>query len=291
MFISLFFILFVITLIVVIFLIRKRYGLLFFLFFLSPTILVTNSFCSDRSTYSTQKVAVANLMISCIDVIAELTGHHHGMGFSDTNGWYFDTLFLIEIYSLFFIFFMYYFLRKYTWKSVMANFKYYFEAFYSKIYALGPLVGISIITILFLNTENHISQWAFSDTHFINLLTYLSIYFTLLTFLIPKFFYLRKEEKFLVLFLVLFFPVISISGEYKSVPICYAEVSNYENHLSIYPLIYAIPKTILSFLQNFDSQKYSPSIVLKLYSIMHIAFVIILFPSLLNINNETKKQL
>ena len=256
---------------------KSWYFLLLIIFF--PTIMAVGDSCGDRSfSNSTQILILANPLISLVDIISELSKHKKIQ---------FHCLVLIQVYSLLLILLIYFSLIKYSTKAILNNFLENITFFYSKKYLWGLILIVFIITSLFSNKQTQpINLEGFSEKYFIFNLFYLFVYFAALFIIIEKFYLLKKDEKLLTLFFVFLFPVVSISSEYQSVRFCYSENEvYYENHTTIFPLIYAIPKTVLSFFQYLDNDKFSYPIIPRLYSTIQIVFIVFLFPSLLKIKD------
>ena len=66
-----------------------------------PTIFV---FDEDCYTYNyLDNIDISILIISFIDILIELFSDHYGMSFYGHSFWYYDSYFIIEIYSILFI--------------------------------------------------------------------------------------------------------------------------------------------------------------------------------------------
>lgn len=289
MVISFFFILVIILIIIGILAFRKGYGLLFLLVFFCPTITVTDQDRGERSAYHIQKMAIANPLYTCIDLIVEFTGHHHGLIFNGGESYY-DMFFIVELYSVFLMGFLHVVLRRFRWVGLRSNFTLYAKIFYAKIYFWGPVLACGIGILLLTDVEARpISNFHFSRDSMVYQMCYLIAYFVMLTFLMRQYFFLAADEKFVVLFLVLLFPVTGFSGDYKAIVNIGIETYSRENHVALYPLVYALPKTIISFFSQWHVENFILAKAPALYSMFQCVVVLYLFPSLFNVNNEDKK--
>ena len=229
---------------------RKKYGLLFALVFFCPTITVTDQNMGERSWNAIQKMGLANPLYTCIDIIVEFAGHHHGLIFNGGEPYY-DMFLLVEIYSVFLVGFLYIVLRRYKWRSLIANFTLYAKSFYAKIYFWGPVLACGVGILLLTDVDaRHISNLQFSRDTLVYQVCYLIAYFAVVVLLMRQFFSLAADEKFVVLFLVLLFPVTGFSGDYKAIANIGIETYSRENHVALYPLAYALPKQLSAFLPN-----------------------------------------
>jgi len=254
---SFFFLLFIILIIIGILTFRKRYCLLFLLLLFFPTVLVLDQSTGERLSSGIQEMGVSISLFTCFDIIVEFTGYHRGMIVNGSK-LYYDMLFVVEIYSVLLMVFLYVSLRWYNRKGIYGNFNLYAQKFYTTFYFWGPMLACSIaIFVLTDNNAKPITSFHFSNQYLIYKVVYLIVYFIVLMVVMRHYFFLTSEEKFHALFLVLFFPVMGFSGEYKAVSSGRWEEYFLENHVALYPLAYALPKTIISFFAQWHIENFS----------------------------------
>jgi hypothetical protein len=277
--------------IVVVFLIkiRRSYSYFFLLLFLFPTIVVVNQDCSSYN--HVDKISLVFFLFSFLDVIIELFLGHLGKSFDGTS-WYYDSYFIVEIYSVFFLFFFYFKLRKFNFLVMKNNFRLLFRDLYFNL-LFGLLILFSFFYFHFFTDPiyNSTTNIEFSKENNIFLLSYLSVYFLISIAIVLKKKYLHYEiRQLFFLVLLLFFPIISVSNEYRYVGKCASEGFNYERIVSISPLINAIPKTIFSFFQDSKREHFDSFLQIKIYSLFQIAIVLLLFPSILIAKEEKNAE-
>jgi hypothetical protein len=254
-------------------------------------LLTTNQFCGERSSSSFETTGLSLAFITLFDLIIEFCSHRNGQSVSN-NGWYYSFQLLVEVYSFFMLLFMYFSLKNFSSQGFHENFKSLFRSFYTQIHFWGTsLIATGIAVMLSEKDINIIPLYKYSNQNLVQALLYLVIYFVILAIIMRKFFFLTREEKKLMLFLVLLFPVVSLSDDCYTIPVCQSENYTLQNYPAIYPLAYATPKALFNLCRHWNDEKFSHDIQIALYSIIQLGAVLYLFPSLININNENDYKL
>lgn len=275
-------------LVIVCFLFRKvRTLCLFFIFFLSPAIYV---FDKDCSVYNyLDGISITILPISFIDVLYELFSGHYGMSFYGHTFWYYDSYFILQIYSILFFFIPYFSLKK---ETLIIS-----KSYYENIYLGLLLLSISTLfisfyyyNISFISRSNLTTNVEYSKKYNTLLIAYLIVYFLIL---IGYKIYTRRKNinikiNIFTILLLVSFPIISVSENYRAILSCGSDdVFNNERIVTINALITALPKTIVSFIQDSEQERFTSFLNIKFYSLFQIIVVLFLFPSLL-ISKEEK---
>lgn len=255
--------------------------------------MVWGDHCPHYERYFTHipNIAFSVPVISLIDIVTEFMDHQ-GKEFNGSERYY-DVNLMVQIYSLILIIIIYRLLLHFNIAQVKSNFHTLWVKFYSKSYFWSGFVILLLVNILFYRQpEKAMSSKTFSEENLAVVLIYLALFFTVLYIASNKYFHLKTNMKKVLWLLVFVFPVVSVSDEYRYIPLCGSEGHNYERVITLLPLVNAIPKTVISVFQDLNREQFEFSVisVVKGYTIIQALLMLFFFPTLLNVNEETNAR-
>lgn len=258
---------------------NRNYTLLFLSVILFPSIIV---FDLDCSTYDyLDAIGVRTIIFSIVDVIFAFFNGNYGKSFFAHREWYYDSYFIIEIYSILFFLFLYFNLKDYSISIIKRS----LTSFYSNPFII-LFLGISFILIflyylLFYDiTVKITNNLEYSKEYNFPMITYLSV-FIISFYVINRNYTFFTKIYLLKVLLIMLFPIISVSDEYRTITNCESDSSTYERIVAIKPLIDSFPETIVSFFHDYNREYFRPFLSIKFYSLFQIAVILLLLPSLL----------
>lgn len=268
-------------------LVRKTSFIYVALILCLPTILVLDDKC-EKLYYLDLSI---NLWVTTfINIIIEVFSNNLGKTYDGYGNWYYDSYFIVEIYSLLQVLLFYIVIRYFSYKYLYK----YCIVFFSHQLFLAVTIPVLLLT-LFLNlfyanpgSEYTAEQFSLNNNSF--MLYYLLIYFSSII-LLYYFQYKGKNINQIILYLLFFFfPVVTVTDDFRKIYLCQSENFYYENLVSISPLIQSIYETIKNLILSTRNEDYKSSINLNCYSIFQVIMISLIFPSILTPKEKNYAQ-